>query len=421
MRSLIKSVSVCGLGKLGACIAATVADRGFRVVGIDIDAKKAQALSEGLPPVEEPGLAETVARARTRLSASTDPQAAVETDATFFIPPSPSLPDGSFSTEFLLRAMESVAAALRKAGKKGHLFVCNSTTTPGAMDKILLPMLEKVLGGKAGRDFGVVYNPEFIALGDVIRGLLNPDFVLIGESDPDSGQAMEGFYRQYCLNDAPIRRMSLVDAELCKISVNSFVTMKISFTNQLRLVAQGIGADAGVILQALGQDTRIGEKYLRLGLSYGGPCFPRDNRLFAWTAKQAGVQAHLAEATDRVNEAAKADLLRRVCEAVPLPGSVAVLGLAYKPHTHITEESAGLHLAQQLKRKGFRVLVHDPQSTPANSPALHEFETMPDPWTADSWKGVQAVVLTCPWPAYTNLPIPASVKRVGGWALPGPA
>lgn len=417
MVSPVRTVSVCGLGKLGACIAATIADRGFRAVGIDIDPQKVHALQQGLAPVEEPNLRETIARARSRLSASTDPRVAVETEATFFIPPSPSLPDGSFNSEFLLRAMQAVAAEVRKAGKTGHLFVCNSTTTPGAMDKVIRPMLEKELGGKAGRDFGLIYNPEFIALGDVIRGLLNPDFVLIGESDPESGQRVEEFYRQYCQNQAPTRRMSLVSAELCKISVNSFVTMKISFTNQLRLVAQGLGADAGVILHALGQDSRIGAKYLRLGLSYGGPCFPRDNRLFAWTARQAGAQAHLAEATDRVNEAIKEDLLRRVREAVPPPGPVAVLGMAYKPDTYITEESAGLHLAQGLKRNGYRVLVHDPQSKPANSPALFEFEMMPDPGKTDSWKGIQAVVLACPWPAYANLPIPPFVQKVGGWSL----
>ena len=421
MNNPLQSVSVCGLGKLGACIAATSADRGFQVVGIDVDSRKVDALNRGLPPVDEPLLAETIARAKSRLSASTDPAAAVKTDATFFIPPSPSLPDGSFSTEFLLRAMQSVAVAVKKAGKKNHLFVCSSTTTPGAVDKILIPMLEKELGGKAGRDFGMIYNPEFIALGDVVHGLLNPDFVLVGESDSASGDRIEDFYARYCQNRAPVRRMSIISAELCKISVNAYVTMKISFTNQIRLIAQGLGADPEVILNALGQDTRIGKKYLRPGLSYGGPCFPRDNRLLAWTAKQAGVQAYLAEATDRVNEAAKTDLFERVKKAASMPGPIAVLGMAYKPNTYITEESAGLHLAQQLKRGGYRVLVHDVHSTPENSPVLHEFELLPDPNRGDSWKGVAAVVICCPWPQYADLPIPASVRRVSAWSIPSPS
>ncbi len=187
----IMTASVCGLGKLGACIAATLAQRGLNVTGIDIDAEKVRKLNAGLPPVDEPLLAETITAGRARLRATQDYREAVATDVTFFIPPSPSLPDGSFSNEFLLRAMQPVAAAVREKGKKGHLFVCSSTTTPGAVDQVLIPMLERETGGVCGRDFGVCYNPEFIALGNVVKGLLEPDMVLIGESDPASGEALE--------------------------------------------------------------------------------------------------------------------------------------------------------------------------------------------------------------------------------------
>src|SRR5256714_12824627 len=202
----IKKVSVCGLGKLGACIAATLAQRGFEVIGLDIDPEKVKKINEGLAPVEEPLLAETIKDAKGRLRATQDYREAVATDVSFFIPPSPSLPDGSFSNEFLLRAMQPVAAAVREKGKKGHLFVCSSTTTPGAMDQVLIPMLEREIGGVAGKDFGVCYNPEFIALGNVINGLLEPDLVLIGESDPASGAALEEMYRKYNRNKPRIAR-----------------------------------------------------------------------------------------------------------------------------------------------------------------------------------------------------------------------
>ena len=130
----IKTISVCGLGKLGACIAATFAARGFEVLGVDIDPEKVRKINAGLAPVEEPLLAETISAGRSRFRATCDACETVSTDATFFIPPSPSLPDGSFSNEFLLRAMQPVAKAMKDAGKKGHLFVCSSTTTPGAVD-----------------------------------------------------------------------------------------------------------------------------------------------------------------------------------------------------------------------------------------------------------------------------------------------
>src|SRR6266446_8483234 len=306
----IKSASVFGLGKLGSCIAATRAQRGFEVLGVDIDPEKVRKINAGLPPVEEPRLAETIEAGRGRLRATLDHREAVPTDVSFFIPPSPSLPDGSFSNEYLLRAMQPIASAVREQGKKGHLFVCSSTTTPGAMDQVLIPMLEREIGGVCGRDFGVCYNPEFIALGNVINGLLEPDLVLIGESDPESGAALEDLYRKYTRNKCRIARMSIISAELTKISINSYITMKISFTNQLRMIAEQFPkADINMILDAIGTDTRIGKKYLRAGLSFGGPCFPRDNRLLAYTARQAGLQAPLAEASDRVNELTKENLL----------------------------------------------------------------------------------------------------------------
>src|SRR6266404_386060 len=404
MMKTIENVSVCGLGKLGACIAATFAARGFNVVGLDIDPEKIRRVNEGLPPVEEPLLAETIEAGRARLRATNDPSEIVETDVSFFIPPSPSLPDGSFSNEFLLRAMQPVAAAMKRAGKKNHLFVCSSTTTPGACDNVLIPMLEKETGWICGEDFGFCYNPEFIALGNVIQGLLEPDLVLIGESDPGSGATLEQAYRKYVRNKPGIARMSAISAELTKISVNSFITMKISFTNQLRMIAQRFPkADIHAVLDAIGSDSRINHKYLRAGASFGGPCFPRDNRLLAYAAKQAGVQAPLAEATDAVNEATKEDLLGQVMSKLKPNDAVAVLGLAYKPDTYIVEESAGLFLAQNLKRHGYRVLIHDFAATPENSPSLFEFEVLKTVETLSARDDIKLAVICCPWPQYRDV------------------
>ena len=414
----IKTASVCGLGKLGACIAATLAARGFEVVGVDIDPEKVKRINEGSAPLDEPLLAETIRAGHSRLRATLDPRETVATDVTFFIPPSPSLSDGSFSNEFLLKAMQPVAKAMRDAGKKNHLFVCSSTTTPGAIDAVLIPMLERELGGICGQDFGVCYNPEFIALGDVIKGLLEPDLVLIGESDPQSGAALEQFYKKYNSNSPPITRMSIVSAELTKISLNSYITMKISFTNQLRMIAaRHPHADIHAILDALGRDSRIGKKYLRAGLSYGGPCFPRDNRLLAYTARQVGLEAPLAEASDRVNERTKEELVEKVQEMAKPGEMVAVLGVTYKPNTYITEEAAGLFLAQQLKRRGYRVLVHDFAATPANAPGLHEFEMITDWEEFKKNPGVNLAVICCPWLQYRELAPTAATKVFTPWQL----
>ena len=416
--SHLKRLSVFGLGKLGACMAATFASRGFEVLGVDINAEAVAKINSGKPPVDEPLLEKTTRAAGRRLRATTNADDAVETDASFFIVPSPSLPDGSFSNEFLMRAMQSVAQAVKKARKKNHLFVCSSTTTPGACRQVIIPMLEQQLGGKCGKAFGFCYNPEFIALGNVVRGLLEPDMVLIGESDARNGEALEELYLKYNTNRPKIARMSITSAELTKISVNSYVTAKISFTNQIRMIAeQYADTDIHAILGAIGADSRIGHKYLRPGLSYGGPCFPRDNRLVAYAAKQVGLRAPLAEATDAVNEMSKERLAQQALACVKSGDVIAVLGMSYRPGSYIVEESAGLHVAQSLKRNGCRVLVHDYAANIKNSPSLLEFEALADLAKLKSDKRVKAVVICCEWEDYGKIALPPGAKVFDPWGV----
>ena len=407
-----------GLGKLGACMAATFAQAGYQVLGVDINPEVVQKLNAGLPPVDEPLLAETIQNAGKRLRATTNPADAVATDISFFIVPTPSLPDGSFSNELLMRALAPIAQAVRKAKKKGHIFVISSITTLGTCRSVIIPMLEKEIGGKCGKAFSFCYNPEFIALGNVVRGLIAPDMVLIGESDKRAGDCLEEIYKQYNTNQPKIARMSITSAELTKISVNSYITAKISFTNQLRMVAEQFAdTDIHQILDAIGADSRIGHKYLRAGLSFGGPCFPRDNRLVSYAAKQVGLSAPLAEATDRVNEMAKDQLAAQALACVQPGDAVAVLGMAYRPDTYIVEESAGLHIAQSLKRSGCRVLVHDYSAHPKNSPALLEFEQLTDPTRLNKEKRLKAVLICCPWAGYRNLKFPRGVKVFDPWGV----
>lgn len=412
----LKKLSVFGLGKLGACMAATFAERGFDVLGVDINPEAVRKLNAGEAPVDEPLLSETITRAGKRLRASTHAADAAATDASFFIVPSPSLPDGSFSNEFLMRALAPLAQAVRKRKKRNHVFIVSSTTTPGACRGVIIPMLEKETGGKCGKDFGFCYNPEFIALGNVVNGLLAPDLVLIGESDRQTGKLLEELYRKYNTNRPHLARMSVTSAELTKISVNSYITAKISFTNQLRMIAERY-KDANIheILDAIGADSRIGRKYLRAGLSYGGPCFPRDNRLVIHAAKEVGLSAPLAEATDAVNEMTKEDLAQQALACTEPGDTVAVLGMSYRPNTYIVEESAGLHIAQSLKRHGCRVVVHDYASTPANSPSLLEFEYLNDPAKLRKEKRLKAVLICCPWEGYRQVSLPKRVKIFDPW------
>ncbi len=357
-------ICIAGLGKLGAPMAACIAAKGFRVTGVDPDPGKVASIRNGLAPVTEPGLQALMERARSCLTASTDYAEAVpSSEISFIVVPTPSTSDGGFSTGFVLQAAAGIGEAMRK--REGyHLVVLTSTVLPGVTGGELLPLLERSSGKRCGPDFGLCYNPEFIALGTVIHDLYHPDFVLVGESDADAGDRLAAFYARFCESRPPIARMNFINAELCKLSVNTFVTTKISYANMLTELCERLpGADVDRVTSALGLDSRIGPKYLRGGMGFGGPCFPRDNAAFLSLARGLGAPAPLAEATERVNLRQEERLLDQVLSRLPPEGAVGILGLAYKPCTDVVEASPGISLARALIARGVRTVCYDPLAT----------------------------------------------------------
>ena len=354
-------VSVIGLGKLGACIAACFADKAFTVVGADVSKRIVDAVNKGQAPVSEPGLAEMIGRAHQHLRATQDIADAVHsTEATFIVVPTPSTDEGGFSIGYVLEAARSIGRALRDKSAY-HLVVLTSTVLPGSTEYGMIRVLEQESGKRCGEAFGVCYSPEFIALGQVIKDFLNPEFLLIGEYDERSGEQLTNLYQAVCDNDPTVARMSIVNAELTKISVNAYVTMRISFANMVAALSEQLpGGDVDTVTSALGLDTRIGRRYLKGAVAYGGPCFPRDNQALAYLARQLGQRASIAEAVDAFNGSTNERLAARVLSLVPDGGSVAVLGLSYKPDSNVIEESAGFLLAKSLVGSGASVTVHDP-------------------------------------------------------------
>lgn len=355
------TISVVGLGKLGAPIAAAIASRGLGVIGVDVDRRVIDLIKCGQSPVKEPGLSELIQGNRERLTATSDyGKAVLASDITFITVPTPSGGRGGFSLRHVAQAAREIGRALRQ--KSGyHVVGLTSTVLPGATQFGVLPILEQESGKECGRDFGLCYSPEFVALGTVIRDFLSPDFVLVGESDERAGAKLEAFYDEVCLNSPRVARMDLVNAELTKIAVNTFVTTKITFANTLaELCEQLPGASVDVVTGALGLDSRIGTRYLKGGLGYGGPCFPRDNLALSFLARQVGRRAMLAECTDEANRG-QGDRIAELVRAHSKPyASIAVLGLSYKPDSDVVEESQGLYLAQQLSEQGYRVTAFDP-------------------------------------------------------------
>jgi len=357
-----EAISVIGLGKLGAPLAACLAAKGRRVIAVDVDARKVDAINAGRAPVFEPGLEEMIGQSSGRLRATQDiAEAVAASEITFIVVATPSEPDGGFSNRYVLATCEAIGQAL--CGKTDfHVVVLTSTVMPGSSSGVVREALERASGRRAGRDFGLCYNPEFIALGSVIHDFLNPDFVLIGESDARSGGILESLYCEVCENTPLFARMNLLNAEITKLSVNAYVTTKISFANMLaRMCEQLPGASVDVVTAALGLDTRIGAKYLKGAVSYGGPCFPRDNLALAAFARGIGAPADLAESTHRFN-CLQIDLLADLVKKhLPAGGRAGILGLTYKPNTDVVERSVGLLLAQQLAADGVSVAASDPE------------------------------------------------------------
>jgi UDPglucose 6-dehydrogenase len=400
---MLTSVSVIGLGKLGAPLAACFAARGFNVHAVDINPQKVDSINRGVPPVHEPGLAELLRESGGRLSATRDIEPAVRaSDATFVVVATPSEQDGGFSLRYALPTCEAIGRALATK-KTFHLVVLTSTVMPGSTGGAVKAALERASGKRCGADFGLCYSPEFIALGTVIRDFYYPDFLLIGESDARSGEMLSELYKRTCKNSPPIARMNFINAEITKLAVNTYITTKISYANMLaRLCEKLPEADVNVVTDALGLDTRIGAKYLKGAVSYGGPCFPRDNRAMAALASRVGASSGLAEATDVFNRAQIKSLAETV-KSHHTGGTIGILGLTYKPNTDVTEESFGLLLAQELSAANLPVIVFDPSADAGR--ALSSQKSVRIAGSAQECIAeANVVVLATPWQEFRDLP-----------------
>jgi UDPglucose 6-dehydrogenase len=401
---MLKSISVVGLGKLGTPLAACFAARGFRVTAVDVDKNKVDAINAGQPPIHEPGLAELIQEGQDRLAATQDVEAAVRnSEATFIVVNTPSEPGGGFSLRYVLPTVEAIGKTLRT--KPGfHLVVLTSTVMPGSTGGEVRAALERTSGKTCGEHFGLCYSPEFVALGSVIRDFYFPDFLLIGESDEQSGDILAEIYRRTCKNTPFVARMNFINAEITKLAVNTYITTKISYANMIaRLCEKLPGADANVVTNALGLDTRIGPRYLKGAVSYGGPCFPRDNRALAALAARVGASSGLAEATDLFNRAQIKSLAELVKSYHSGVAAIGVLGLTYKPDTDVVEESFGLLLAQELSAEDLAVVVYDPSADSAR--ALGQSKNVRCVSSAQeciAQSGV--VVLATPWQAFREVP-----------------
>ena len=230
MKNNSKDVSVVGLGKLGQCLAVTLAYRGFRTLGIDLNHNIVEGLNQSKASVPEPGLQEMLDKSIDNFEATTDINCAIDkTDITFILLATPSDREGWFSNEYLSAALTSLSTRLKGSNKDYHLFVIASTVMPRSIEEVLIPIIENESGRELNQGFGVCHCPELVALGSVVKDFLEPGMIILGESDQKAGDIVEGIYKQWITNSATINRLNIINAELTKVSFNVFLTSKISF------------------------------------------------------------------------------------------------------------------------------------------------------------------------------------------------
>lgn len=398
----MNNISVIGLGKLGACMMVSFASKGFKVIGVEIDKTRAELLKQGKTFHYEPNLSEFLNKYRSNITITDSYDEAIHnTDATFIVVNTPSDSTGAFSVEQLVPACKQIGTALQKKDTY-HLVSVTCTTMPGATRNAVLPALESTSGKHVGKDFGLCYNPEFIALGSVIHDFLNPDFILIGESDKKAGDMLGEIYMKL-IKDPKIRRMTYENAEITKIALNSYITMKISFANLLAEMCSMIpGANVDTITESLGMDTRIGKKYLKGAMSFGGPCFPRDNRAFFLSAKMHGCELDLPATTDKVNRKHIEFIANMAISHCNGNGKVAILGGSYKPNTDVIEASPAIEIAKHISSTGIKVSIHDPVAT-ANIQKQHGSTLQCAQSITECVEGSDVCIVATPWEEYKAL------------------
>lgn len=355
------SIAFVGLGKLGLALATCFAKRGVRTLAIDRNARLVGLLKRGTLAIAEPGLAENLELAQPNITYASDFAGVEDTDASVFLVDTPVGPDEPApSTGNLEDAVRSVCARLAVRGApRHHLFIIASTVLPGTIGGRIVPLIEERLGARCGEDFSVCHVPEFVALGDVIRGYEQADILLVGESDARGGDRTQALFERIIESTARVHRMSIAEAELTKISFNAFACMKISFTNFLGQLCERVpGANVDRITAAMADDRRVGgQVFLKAGPAFGGPCLPHDTRAFARVAQAFGFEAHHMKAAERINAEQHARLARMVVDTKA--GSVALLGLSFKTRTPAIDESPAIHLTRALLKEGRELHVFD--------------------------------------------------------------
>ncbi len=365
-------LAVIGTGYLGAVHAACMADFGFDVIGVDVDAKKIEQLLAGVPPFFEPGLGDVLqsSLASGRLRFSTDLADAAEFADIFFICVGTPQQPGSNAAD--VTYVDAAVDGLVPLLTRDALLVGKSTVPVGTAAR--LSRRARSIA-PTGITVDLAWNPEFLREGHAVADTQHPDRIVVGTTSDAADQALRDVYSVPLENGVAYLRTDLATAELVKVAANSFLATKISFINAMAEVCDKVGADVGLLAQALGYDSRIGPEFLRAGIGFGGGCLPKDLRAFMARAGELGVDDTLSflREIDEINLRQR----ERAAEAATamLGGAlvgkrVGVLGAAFKPNSDDVRDSPALHVAANLHLQGARVRIYDPHAN-ENAAAIY--------------------------------------------------
>lgn len=349
-----------GLGKLGLIFSQILAEHNNIVYGYDINNKIKLKIKRNEKD-SEPNLNKLIKNNKKKFIFTNNFEQAInDTQATFILVPTPSKKNHEFDNSFIISSLKNIGKHLKN--KKNYLINITSTVNPGSCE-YFIKFLEKNFKLAHGKEFILTYNPHLIALGSIYNNVLYSDLVICGSNLKEGHKKLINIYSNiYKKNINKLKFLNLKEAEIAKIAINSYVTLKISYTNCLSQIAdKEQNVDVSKILNAIGHDKRIGHKYLSSGALYAGPCFPRDNRNFAKYLRKINVSDHIPRATDKINDI-QIDRYIRIFNKLKknLNGkiTIGICGLSYKINTSVTTESPGRKLLKHFKNK-YKIIIHD--------------------------------------------------------------